>query len=165
MAHKAPTRAKVRTGYVTGLSLEEAAEAAEVPPSTARAWKSAAKRGGDDWDAARAAHFQSRGGVETVRAILEMMLRQTHRTFQELDRDAQTAPDKRVAMLASLSDSLAKTTSSLAKIDTQAADLAMAQRILGFLSEFVERRFPGHVPVLLEILDPLAEELVAWLDK
>ncbi|MBF8273453.1 MAG: Protein of unknown function DUF1804 [Magnetococcales bacterium] len=159
MAHSTTTRQRLRTAFINGTSLDEAAAQVDAPISTARRWKSLAKKDGDDWERVRAASQMSGAGRdELVRDILAQFLLSHQTAMKELSAASIPAED-RVRLLASLSDAFNKTMSSLAKTSSNMDRLGVANEVLTLLAYFVANHFPGHGAALVEIMEPFGAEL------
>ena len=162
MAHPKETRELLRQKYVYDrLPLEAAAQAAGVPPATARSWKYAAKEQGDDWDKLRAAHLLAGGSLESIgRATLTGFLVQYQSTIEEVsaaDRD----PFAKAQALASLADSYNKVVAANRKILPETNRLAISLEVLEKQLVFVQTHYPQHMVALVEISEPFA----AWVEK
>ena len=106
MAHSQETRDDVRRRYIEGLPLTGAVVGSGVSYDTAREWKKAAKRKGDDWDTARAAYRISDQGVDDLnKQLVEDFARQVITTTRELEESNLPAADKAM-MLAQLADAV-----------------------------------------------------------
>ncbi|MBF0422762.1 MAG: DUF1804 family protein [Magnetococcales bacterium] len=159
MAHNSETRRRLRTAYVSGLSLEEAATQAKVALSTATRWRSQAKDQGDDWERHRAASLVSGSGKnDLVQDILRQFLI-AHQTAMTDLAKAEIPPDERVKLLAQLSDAFNKTMSSLAKTSPMIDRMGIASRTLEIFSGLTKQRFPQHSAAILEIMDTVGPEL------
>ena len=161
MAHDPAVRAKARLAYLSGLSMEEAADKAGVSVNTVRRWRGAAEKGGDDWDRARAANRlagQGRDGV--VREILEAFLLAHQRAIEQVRDDAGMDPVARTEALASLSTALSKTMAALTRATPTLTRLGVAMELLNRLARFVDERFPRHRSALVEILEPFGAEII-----
>jgi hypothetical protein len=160
MAHGPESRTAVRAAFVhQALPLDEAAKRGGVPAATARAWKAKARRGGDDWDKARAVSYMSGQGSDTVlMSVLESIVTLTQATLADL-QTAQIAPLDRVEAISRLVDAYHKTSAAVAKNSPRLNKLALAMEILEKLAEFVRAHHPQHAGALLEVLEPFGAEV------
>ena len=130
MARDDADRVKVRGGYLSGLSMEQAAQQAGVPYDTARRWKRLAKEGGDDWDKLRSAQQLAGGGIEEVfRRVLTM------------------------------ADSLNKMVSASKRIMPETDELAVRLDTLKKMAEFTRQKYPQAASALVEVLGAFGEEV------
>jgi hypothetical protein len=160
MAHGPEARAAVRAAYVhQALPIEQAARQCGVPEATARNWKAKARRGGDDWDRARAASYMSGQGSDTVMmSVLQSILILTQSTLADLET-AQIDPLERVEAISRLTDAYHKTSAAISRGSPKLSRLAMAMEILEKLVEFVRTQHPQHAAALLTVLEPFGAEL------
>ncbi|GAB0056724.1 hypothetical protein SIID45300_01035 [Candidatus Magnetaquicoccaceae bacterium FCR-1] len=80
------------------------------------------------------------------------------------DSDETTDPEKRARILASVANSMANVARSSViqkrwRATVSAPNLEEAQKILDRLMTFVQERFPGHAPAILEVLEPFGAVL------
>ena len=162
MAHPASARVAVRRGYVAQrLPLAEAARQAGVSPATARTWKRAAARGGDDWDRAREAARLAEGGLGS---ITERVLADFSALFMNTMADLQghtTDPIETAKAMATLSDAYAKTVKAAGGVDPRLARLAIALETLERLGHYVREHRPELIGGLVEVLEPFGAALSA----
>lgn len=160
MAHGPETRAAVRAAYVhQALPLGEAAKRAGISEAVARQWKAKARRGGDDWDKARAVSYMSGQGSDTVlMSVLESIVTLTQTTLADL-QVAEIAPLDRAEAISRLVDAYHKTAAAVAKTSPRLDKLALAMEILERLAEFVRAQHPQHGPALLAVLEPFGAEM------
>lgn len=160
MAHAPETKAAVRAGYVyQKLTLEQAAERADVSAATARRWKTQAAATGDDWDAARSASSLS---SQSTRTIADMVLQDFLANYQatmEAVRGGEIPPLQKAEVMSRLADAFTKTMSAIAKASPEMARYAVATELLQDLASFVREDFPDHVDALIEILEPFAAHI------
>lgn len=131
-----------------------------VSAATIRRWKAAAKRQGDDWDVARAAHMVAGEGLDAViTTVVEEFMIMAQNMIEELKEPDQPL-DKRVQQITSLADAMNKMTVAAGKLAPKISELGVAQDVIRRLTEFVREEFPDHAPVILEIAEPFAEHLV-----
>lgn len=161
MAHDDTTRRAVRAAYVfEQLSLEAAALKGGVPFATARNWKRAGKKLGDDWDKARAAQMIAGGGVEdVVRQTLGVVVQQVQATVDMIQNAPDMPPGEKVQALASLADAYNKLISASKRMMPETDKLAVATDVVKRLADFTRAKHPKHAPALLEVLEPFGEEL------
>ncbi|MEW6648165.1 MAG: DUF1804 family protein [Pseudomonadota bacterium] len=164
MAYDDATRHKVRAAYVhQRLSLEVACVAHGVPLSTGRRWKREAKAGGDDWDNARAAAMLAGDGLRNlVVPLLQSYLTQHQAAIEALEEQRKAGklePMAAAKILASLSDSLHKTTAALAKASPEISELAIATDVLERFGNWLADKHPRLAPGFLEVLPGFGEEL------
>ena len=77
MAHSHETRDRVRQLYIEGMPLTGAAVTCSVSYDTARAWKAASFKKGDNWDTHRTAYRIGDQGIEELsRQLVEDFSRQ-----------------------------------------------------------------------------------------
>lgn len=67
-------------------------------------------------------------------------------------------PVKQVELLARLSLALDRTLRALGKASPRLSRLAVAKEVLERQAEFIKQRFPQHLVVFIEILEPFARE-------
>lgn len=127
MAHSQETRDNVRRLYVEGLPLTGAAATHGVSYDTAREWKTAAKKKGDDWDTARAAYRISDQGIDDLnKQLIEDFARQIITTTRELENAANIPAQTKADMLAQLADAYAKFSRAFARINPAYSGLSVA---------------------------------------
>ncbi len=154
MAYSRQTKRALREAYLSGLSLPKAAAQAGVKLSTARRWK---KEAGAEWDRIRAAQRLSGDGLEAVvQGILGDMIL-LHQTAVKKINELDKSPEECAALLASLTDSLVKTTKSLGHVAPKLSRLGAAMEILRDLADFIQAEHPRQTQAFLEILEPFGE--------
>lgn len=161
MAHPHERRTQLRGLYVhQRLPMEVAARKAEVAVGTAKRWKAEAKANGDDWDNARAAVALGDETFATLsKQLLEDYLVQHQATMDMLREDKNLGARDRAETLASMSDSFNKTMASFRRLNPELNKQAVQLDVLRLFAQFAQRRYPQHVPALLDMLEPFGEEL------
>ena len=156
MAHSASIRFSVREAYISGLSLPAVAKRFGISETTVRHWK---LREGESWDRAQAAKSMVMGvRGEAVQQILGDFL-QVHSEAIRVVRDSDLPADKRVELLASLTDSLTKTMSALGRAAPQISEFGVALEVLQELGDFIKRHHPRLVLSFMEVLEPFGAQL------
>lgn len=160
MAHSQKTKRKVRSEYVKGMPLKAAAALHNVPYGTARTWKEAAKRDGDDWDVARAALRLSDSGVkELTSEIIEDFVHLFKSTIIAVKEDEALSPLQKADILAKLSDSYQKTIKAAGSSNPSLSKLAIAMDVLKKQLDFIRDKFPEYTTAFMDILEPFGEYL------
>lgn len=161
MAHDDAKRQALRAAYVHDrLPLEQAADKALVPHSTAARWKRQARAAGEDWDKLRAASLLAGEGMENVaRQMLADYVVQHKALMDCINTDPELGAAQKVDMLASLADSFNKTVAASRRVLPETDKLATALGVINRLSDFVRTRFPQHAAAFVEILEPFGEVL------
>lgn len=161
MAHSQDTRDRVRQLYVEGLPLNGAAVSCSVSYDTARDWKSAAKKKGDDWDTARTAYKISGAGIDDLnQQLVEDFARQVITTTRELEESTIPAAQK-AQLLAQLADAYAKFSKAFARVNPQFSGLSVALDTLKTIADHLRLKDPAA----LKALQPHFEEVGAILGK
>ncbi|WP_239352724.1 DUF1804 family protein [Snodgrassella communis] len=161
MAHSQEIRDKVYRLYVfERRSLVIAAMMAEVAFSTARRWKESDRQKGNDWDKMRAANLMATGGLEDVsRSILSGFLVQYQATIDELSLNKDLSHEQKVDLLASLADAFNKTVAASRKVLPETDQLATVLDVINKLTVFIQERYPQHLAVFVEVLEPFGQEI------
>ncbi|AXV78898.1 MULTISPECIES: DUF1804 family protein [Ralstonia solanacearum species complex] len=161
MAYDQAVRDKVRSAFVfQRLSLELAAVAAGVPISTARRWKSDAKKAGDDWDKAQAAQLMAGGTIEDIaRQMLAGLVLQYQASMESLQTDTSLKPADKVQLLASLADAYNKTIAASKRILPETSELATAMDVLQRLAAYVKEHHGDLVAPFAQMLDGFGQQL------
>jgi transposase-like protein len=151
----------VRAVYVfENASLEAAAARHGVIESTARRWKSEARKAGDDWDKARAAQFMAGGGIEdVVRQTLAVVVRQVQAAIAALEDNPDMPPGERVQNLASLADAYNKLIAASRRVMPETDRLAVAMDVIRRFAEFVRVKKPALAAEFIELIEPFGAEL------
>ena len=165
MAHSSKKKSDARSAYIfDNMPLTQIAAIHDVSLATLRAWKKKAEAAGDDWDKLRAANLLAGEGMEAVaRQTLSEYVDQHRAVMAEVLAATDMTAQQKTDALASLGDSFNKMVSASKRVLPMSDELAIALRVIQLLTEFVKREFPQHVNVLLEILEPFTEEVVAKL--
>ena len=165
MAHATEQRTQLRGLYVyQRLAMDAACAKLGVPRSTANRWKADAKSKGDDWDKSRAAVSLGDDSFGNMsRKLLDDYLVQHQATMDLLRDDRELDAMQRAEILASMSDSFNKTMASFRRLSPELNRQAIALDTLQRLSQFAGARFPQHVPLLIEMLEPFGAELASAL--
>ena len=161
MAHGKEKRTQLRSLYVfQRLPMETACKKVGIPRSTANRWKQEAADDGDDWDNVRSAVALGDDNFKSLSAkLLEDYLIQ-HQATMDLLRDAKDmGPRERAETLASMSDSFNKTMASFKRLNPELDRQAVQLDVLQRFAMFVRAKFPQHLHVLVETLEPFGEEL------
>lgn len=155
MAHSPEIRAKLRSEYIGGLPLAEAADKLGVPEATARNWYRSAKAEGDDWDRfQRASLIVAGGGIEQAlgRIIAAGLMR--CEALVEKIAEAQD-PIQAADSLASLGDTVSKLRAAAKGMMPETDRLAVENDAIKSFSELVIRQHP-------KIADQVVAGLEAW---
>lgn len=162
MAHPKEKRRQLRGLYVyQRLPMETACKQAGVPMGTGKRWKlEALTEDSDDWDSARAAVAMGDESFAALsKQLLEDYLVQHQATIDLLRKDDKMTARERAETLASMSDSFNKTMNAFRRLSPEINRQAVALDTLKALATFTQQKFPQHVPVLLELLEPFGTEL------
>jgi len=168
MANDSDKRRKARSEFIfKRRTLKMIALSVGVSTNTISRWKNAAKKGGDDWETARAAHMISGEGMDAVIThVVEEFMIMAQSAIEDLKKDglrdeADRMPiDKRIAMMTSLADAMNKMTVSAGKLAPKISELGVAQDVLRRMLEYVRENFPSHATAFLEVIEPFGEHLV-----
>lgn len=155
MAHPPELRARLRTEYIGGLPLGEAADKVGVPEATARKWYRSAKSEGDDWDRfQRASLIVAGGGIE--QALGRIIASGLMRCEALVDKISQ-AEDPMLAAdaLASLGDTVSKLRAAARGMMPETDRLAVENDAIKAFSELLIRLYP-------KIGDQVVAALEAW---
>ena len=161
MAHGKEKRTQLRSLFVfQRMSMETACKKVGIPRSTANRWKQEAADEGDDWDTVRSAVALGDDNFKSMSAkLLEDYLIQ-HQATMNMLRDAKDmGPRERAETLASMSDSFNKTMASFKRLNPELDRQAVQLDVLQRFATFVRAKFPQHLHVLVETLEPFGEEL------
>ena len=161
MAHASEKRTQLRGLYVyQRLPMETACKKVGVPRSTANRWKQEAADKGDDWDSVRAAMALGDDNFASLsKKLLEDYLVQ-HQATMDLLRDAtDMSAMSRAETLASMSDSFNKTMASFKRLNPELDKQAVQLDVLQRFASFAQQRYPQHLSVLVEMLEPFGQEL------
>ncbi|MBF0270878.1 MAG: DUF1804 family protein [Magnetococcales bacterium] len=166
-------RHAVRMAYRdNGGNLAKAAREHGIAESTARRWRAGDREQGVDWEVnpssgpwdQAAACLVGNRRERLVSALLEDYLG-LHKEAVEAVKGGEVKPLERVEALSRLSQALDRTLRALGKASPELSRLAVARWVLERQAEFVRLRYPEHLGVLVEILEPFGAELVREMDK
>lgn len=166
MAHSPETRQAVRASYVyERLDIVSAGAKHGVSAATSHAWKSAAKKEGDDWTKARtASRMVSQGMGDTTNQILEGFCLNFITTNEDLINGDYNGLDK-ADRIAKLAEAYLKTMSAATKGNPKLAKLAIATEVIFLLSDFIVMNFPDATKTFIPILDSFKVHLNKVLPK
>lgn len=155
MAYTKDIMDAVRASYIhEQLPLNQAAARHAVPEGTARRWKDAAKKNGDDWDKLKTAYVLAGEGLEAAsRQVLMGFLVQHATVMEQLNSDTELSAMAKVEMLTSLSDGFNKTVSASRRVLPETNKLAVALGVIQDLAEYVQQTKPDVLGVFVELLD------------
>ncbi|EDZ7911103.1 DUF1804 family protein [Salmonella enterica] len=155
MAYSKDDRARFRRAYIfSQLSLELTAAQFGISSPTALRWKRDAQKNGDDWDKLRAANALAGGGMEEAgRAVLMALVVQCQATMEKINADPDLTAEKRVEMLASLSDAFNKAVAASKKILPETDKLAIAISVLHLFGEHINQKYPKLRADFIEVLE------------
>ena len=161
MAHGKEKRTQLRGLYVfQRMSMEAACKKLGVPRSTGNRWKQEAEDQGDDWENARAAVALGDDNFKNLSAkLLEDYLVQHQATMDLLREATDMGPRQRAETLASMSDSFNKTMAAFKRLNPELNRQAVQLDVLQRFASFAQQRYPQHLSVLVEMLEPFGEEL------
>lgn len=154
---------QLRSGYIQGLALTDAARQASVPYATARNWRRKAAQEGDDWDIARNARNLSSAGAEAMaNEVLGELATQFLATIEILKASPpeELGAVARADILVRLMDGYSKAISASAKAMPNANRLAVAMDVVKFLSATIAQRAPSLREQFLAIIESAGEDLV-----
>lgn len=161
------TKRRARAGYVfERKTIQMISVELDCASATVSRWKKQAKALGDDWEKARQAHLVAGEGLDVVImhtaetfVMLGQKLTEALSRFDDEGEVASVEIKNRVAMMASLADSMNKMTSAAGKLAPRISELGVAQDVLQHLIEFVQRDYAHLADALLEVLEPFGDEL------
>lgn len=168
MATDSDLKRKARSEFIyKRKTLKMIALTVGVSPVTIGRWKSAAKKRGDDWETARAAHMIAGEGLDAViTTVVEEFMVMAQSAIEDLKGDSEKDPaeqmpiNNRIAMMTSLADAMNKMTASAGKLAPKISELGVAQDVVRRLLEFVREHNPEHAAMMLEVVEPFGESLV-----
>jgi len=164
MAHAREKRLAVRTAYIGGLPIEQAAAKAGVPEGTARRWKSAAMVAGDDWDKFQAACLVVAGGGfdQAMGRVAAAVVLRCESLLERIGATHDIDPLEATKALASLSDSLSKAQVAAKRLLPEADKYAVAMEVLRRLAEFaIARKDGAFAQELVALIEAFGAELAA----
>lgn len=152
---------EVRKLYVfERFSLDKASDFANVSYATCQRWKNQAKAQGDDWDKLRAAHTMASGDIEDLGVeILTNFIVTFKSAMEELKENPQLDPEKKVKLLASVSDSYVKAVAANQKTMPEVSKLAVALQVIDLLGKYIGEHKPELLSPFMEVLEPFGEML------
>ena len=155
MAYTKDIMDAVRASYIhEQLPLNQAAARHAVPEGTARRWKDAAAKKGDDWDKLKTAYVLAGEGLEAAsRQVLMGFLVQHATVMEQLNSDTELSAMAKVEMLTSLSDGFNKTVSASRRVLPETNKLAVALGVIQDFAEYVQKVKPDVLGVFVELLD------------
>lgn len=161
MAYPQKTITDARSAYVyEALNLEGVARKCNVPLSTIRRWKEAAKEDGDDWDKARAAARLSSQGAEAVTAaVMEDFVLLFQSTLEDVKNSQDIKPLDKAEVLSRISDAYSKTMNAVTKGNPKLDKLSFAADMLRDLVQFIQTYYPQHAVAMEEVLLPFGESI------
>lgn len=165
MAHNSKKKSDARAAYIfDNMPLTQIAAIHNVSLATLRTWKKKAHEAGDDWDKLRAANLLAGEGMEAIarQTLSEYVIQHKTVMAEVLAAKDMTAKQKTEA-LASLGDSFNKMIAASRRVLPMSDALAIALSVLQMLTEFVQEEFPQYAAVLLEVMEPFTEVVVARL--
>lgn len=163
----------VRLAYLgNGGNLTKAARACGVSESTARRWRAKDRTMGLDWNAGNPENRMGQAAGCLAGNRREILVSALLEDYLSLHQEAVAAvksgviePLERVNALSRLSQALDRTLRALGKASPELSRLAVARWVLERQAEFVRLRFPEHLGMFVEMLEPFGEELVREMDK
>lgn len=155
MAHDPKKKQQVRDLYINhNKSLKQACQEADVPYSTARAWKT------EEWNTARTARRISRGGSqELTNQVIEDFVVLFKTTIDELNKCQKSEPLKKAEALARLSDAYMKTINAAGKSNPKLNKLSVAMEVIQRFGNFIKDHKPEAAAHFIDVLEPFAYEL------
>lgn len=148
---------ELRTAYLGGLPLEQAAARVDIPYATARNWYAAAKKSGDDWDRFRhASMIVAGGGIE--QAMGRIVAAGLMRCEALLERVEEIeSPEEAAAVVAALGDTLSKLRAAAKSFMPETSEVAQATETLKALAAWAGDAAPARGIVLAELLEGFAD--------
>ncbi|WP_366557357.1 DUF1804 family protein [Pantoea rodasii] len=123
-------------------------------------WKKVSADEGDSWDTLRTANQLASGAPEDIaRAILNGLMGQFQSALEKVSSADDLPARERVQLLSSLSDAYTKAISASKKLLPETDRVATAISIMTALSQFIQTRYPTHLPAFVEIIDAFTPEL------
>ncbi len=161
MAYSTQRITEARSAYVyDALNLESVARKTNIPLSTIRRWKDAARENGDDWDRARAAARLSGEGAEAVTAaVMEDFVLLFQSTLEDVKNSRDIKPLDKAEVLSRISDAYAKTMNAVTKGNPKLDKLSFAADLLRDLVQFIQTNYPQHAAAMEEVLLPFGESI------
>lgn len=161
MAHASEKRTQLRGLYAyQRMPMDAACLKLGIARSTANRWKQAAADEGDDWDTVRSAVALGEDNFASLsKKLLEDYLVQHQATIDMLRQATDMSARDRAETLASMSDSFNKTMASFRRLSPELNRQAVQLDVLQRFVSFAQGRFPQHLHVLVEMLEPFGEEL------
>lgn len=161
MAFDDKTKALLRRFYVfEQLSLDHAAEKADVSFNTARRWKKQALENGDNWDKAREAHIMAGGEMEDIsKGLLTGFIVQYRATMDEIKQNPELTAVEKVKLLTALADSFTKMTAASKRLLPEISELAIAMKTVELFGSHIQQHKPQLLGDFVELLDSFGETL------
>lgn len=161
MAHPQEKRMALRSAYLGGLPIEQAAAQAGVPLGTARRWKTDALAEGDDWDKfQRASIIMAGGGIDQAMGRVASGVLMRCEALMDRLSNPDLDPLEATKAIGSITDSLAKLHAASKRLMPATDRLAVAQALIQQLSSFIRERYPQHIGAFAEVLEPFGREVL-----
>ncbi len=158
--YSANVRLEARRFYVfEQMPLTQVATLKNMPPvATLYRWKREAMDKGDDWDKVRNAHLVAGKGADNVASVgltsLMILLKSTIDRINEVDDEGNPRLDPLDATkaIASLTDSLHKTTAASRKLLPEVSELVVAMNVIQDFGQFLQDKHKSLLPAFVEVL-------------
>lgn len=161
MAHAQERRTQLRGLYVyKRLPMEAACASMHLPASTGKRWKQEAKAAGDDWETARAAvALGDENFTQIAKKLLEDYLVMHQAVVDQIKAEKKLDLVDKANIMSSLTDGFVKTMAAMKRISPEISRHTTALEVITLLTTFSQKKYPQHVPALIEMLEPFGAEL------
>ncbi len=156
MAHPPEKRIALRSAYIGGLPLEQAADKVGIPYPTARNWYRESRDAGDDWDKFRAASLiVAGGGIEQAMGrIIAAALMQCEALLEKIALSQDIAGA--VQAMAALGDAIAKLKSAGKGMMPEADQLAIENGAIKAFADLMIKQHPKTAEQVLASVEAWA---------
>lgn len=167
MAHGQELKVELRRLYVfEQFDLQMSAEKVGVAISTARRWKQAAEKSGDDWDRMRDVNSIAGGKVEDVaKGILTRYLINTSNILQEIEDNDKLNVVERAQLLTNLGDSFTKMTAASKKLVPSVTKQAAGTEMIIEFTEYVKKHKPQILADVLDLMEGFSVHLIEKFEE
>ncbi len=162
MAHPKNLRNLLRSKYIQGLPLTEAAERVGVSAPTAQRWKRESAGAGDDWDTARTARMMSsQSGQDVTLMVLNEMSSLLLSTIDELKKATNLSALQRSEMLVRIADTHIKMLAAAGRANPAVSALGVSMDVLRSLHDFVTEKHPEKRAWMVACLEEFGPVIAA----
>lgn len=159
---------QARQLYAEGNTIKTICQKLNVSSNTVLKWKKIDEGGEYDWDEKRkniTANYLSKDDqADQISQMMNRFISSINKVQDELE-SAEGSPMEKGEMISRIADAYIKITKAIERTTPQLNELSIVKQVIKKQEEFIKSRYPQHLEIFAEILEPFSIEILQYFKK